>query len=803
MLSNYLKIAWRNLWRNKGFSAINILCLSIGLTFSMLIGIYVLNQAGINGSIKNIGSQYVITSKWKQENMGLPTTTLGPLAKTIKDEYPGLVENYYRFDPVVNIVSVGDKHFRTQISVGDTTLVSMYGFPLLYGNPRRAFTNDQSAVVTEDFALKFFGSTKVIGKTISIQTPADGNKHSFIISAVLKKLPFNTVTNFTLSTYQVYLPMEANQYFQGGDKGDNWSNVFMVSMLQLKKGVTANDLKKPFSNILSKYQPPFVKGNLQVGLAAMKDYYLKENNGAAQNMLTTLSLIAVFILLLAIINFINISIGTSVHRLKEIGLRKVFGGAKMQIIAQYMTEAWVLTAIAVFISLWLYEALVPVFNRLLNTELDSFLQFGVGKWLFIIGLTVVVGFISGIYPAFVLSSSNVINAIKGKMDSVTGGLTLRKTLLVVQFSLAIIVFIGAISVSRQVAYFFNKDIGFNKEQVMIISSLPRQWDSVGVTKMEATRIELLQVPGVKSVSLSYDIPDGSGGGDMNIYAPGNPNFTSMQMIAADAGFAKVYGLHTKEGIFLQPDNNGYLPGRIVMNEAAVKALGWTSATGKTIRLGATNGPVETIAGVVKDFHFESLQKQVQPLIVAGLNEPFTRSYRYFSIKINTAGITNTIGAIQQKCQELFPESGFEYNFMDDKFKAIYQSELQLKQAADVATGLNLFIIFTGIFGVVAFTLTKRTKEIAVRKVLGAGVKNILSIFLKEYGILILIANIIAWPLAYLIVARWLDNYAYRIQQSFTSYFFACFFILATAFVLIIAQCLKAALENPVKSLRSE
>ena len=284
----------------------------------------------------------------------------------------------------------------------------------------------------------------MIGKAISIQTPADGNKHSFIISAVLKKLPFNTVTNFTINTYQVYLPMEANQYFQGGDKGDNWSNVFMVSMLQLKKGVTANDLKKPFSNILSKYQPPFVKGNLQVELAAMKDYYLKENSGAAQNMLTTLSLIAVFILLLAIINFINISIGTSMHRLKEIGLRKVFGGAKRQIIAQYMTEAWVLTAIAVFISLWLYAALVPVFNRLLNTELDNYLQFGAGKWLFIIGLTVVVGFISGIYPAFVLSSSNVINAVKGKMDSVTGGLMLRKTLLVVQFTLAIIVFIGAI-----------------------------------------------------------------------------------------------------------------------------------------------------------------------------------------------------------------------------------------------------------------------------------------------------------------------------------------------------------------------
>ncbi len=803
MIFNYLKIAWRNLWRNKGFSALNILCLSIGLTFSMLIGIYVLNQYAVNSTIKNIASQYVIKSKWKQENMGSPVATLGPLAKTIKDEYPNLVENYYRFDPVSNIVSAGNKHFRTQIYVGDTTLVSMYGFQLLQGNPRRAFIDNQSAVVTEELALKFFGRTNVVGETLTVQTPADGGKHSFIISAVLRDPPFNTVTNFTLSTCQVYLPMEANQYFQGGDKGNNWSNVFMVSMLQLKKGVTANDLARPLANTLSKYQPAFVKDNLQAALSAMKDYYLKQNNGAVQNMVTTLSLIAAFILLLAIINFINISIGTSMHRLKEIGLRKVFGGSKVQIIVQYMLEASMLTTIAVLLSLQLYQLLVPVFNLLLNTRLDDYRQFGAGKWCLIAGLTMSVGFVSGIYPAFVLSSSNVVNAVKGKMDSVGAGLTLRKSLLIVQFTLAIVVFIGAINISRQVAYIFNKDIGFKKDQVMIVSSLPRASDSAGVVRMENLKSGLMQVPGVKSISLSYDIPDGSEGGNVNVYSPGHTDFTSMIMLAADAGFSKVYGLDIKEGIFLQPDNSEYRSGRIVMNETAVKTLGWTSAVGKTIRLGGPAGPIETVAGVVKDFHFESMQKEIQPMIIAGLNESFTRSYRYFSIKIQPAGIANTITSIQEKCRELFPETGFEYSFMDDKFKAIYQSELQLKKAADIGTVLNLVIIFTGIFGVVAFTLTKRTKEIAVRKVLGAGVKNILSIFLKEYGFLILIANAIAWPLAYLITTRWLENYVYRVQQNVTLYVFACLFILATAFVLIIAQCMKAALANPVRSLRSE
>jgi ABC-type antimicrobial peptide transport system permease subunit len=803
MLQNYLKIAWRNLRKNKGFSVINIFCLALGITFSLLIGIYVLNAEGVNSGIRNIDNQYVIKSKWKQDNQGIPITTLGPLAKTMKDEYPDLIENYFRFDPVVNIISVGDKHFRAQIAVGDTTLVSMYGFPLAHGNPNQAFRNNQSAVVTEDFANKFFGKTDVIDQVISIQTPADGNKHNFTITAVLKNLPLNTVSNFTTTPYQVYLPMDANQYFQGGDKGDNWSNIYMASMLQLKPGITPAKLERPFATVLEKYQPAFVKGNLKIELAGMSNYYLKDNNNAIQKMLTTLSLVAGFILLLAIINFINISIGTSASRLKEIGLRKVFGGAKYQLITQHIVEALILTGTATIISLAFYEILLPVFNQLLNTTLGHFWQFGSGKLLFIAILMIAVGFISGIYPAFVLSSQNVVNAVKGKTNAGKGGVTFRKALLVIQFTLAIIVFISTIVVSKQVAYFFNKDLGYNKEQVMVISSLPRQWDTAGITRMERARLELLDVPGVKSASLSYDIPDGGNGGNIAAYSGNSANAINMAIIAADADFAKTYSLQMQDGVFMKYDNGSNMQGKIVLNEAAVKALGWTSAVGKTIHLDAVNGSVVTVAGVVKDFHLGPMQQKVQPLIIAGLNEPFTSSYRYFSVKLNTSDLNTTTNFIQQKCKALFPDAGFEYSFMDDKFQAMYASELQLKKAAGIATVLNLLIVFTGIFGVVAFTLTKRTKEIAVRKVLGADIKSIISIFLKEYGVLIAISNIIAWPLAYLITSKWLENYAYRIHQSLIPYSFVCLFIFLSAFILISLQCFKAAVANPVKSLRSE
>jgi len=319
----------------------------------------------------------------------------------------------------------------------------------------------------------------------------------------------------------------------------------------------------------------------------------------------------------------------------------------------------------------------------LNATLGHFWQFGLGKLLFIAILIIAVGITSGIYPAFILSSQNVANAVKGKIDATKGGVTVRKALLVIQFTLAIVVFISAIVVSKQVSYFFNKDLGYNKEQVMVISSLPRQWDTAGVARMERAKVQLLDMPGVKSVALSYDIPDGGNGGNIAAYSGNSPNSTNMAIIAADADFAKTYGLQMREGVFMKYDNTSNIQGKIVLNESAVKALGWTSAVGKNIRLGAANGQVVTVAGVVKDFHLGSMQQKVQPLIIAGLNEPFTGNYRYFSVKLSTADLSNTINGIQQKCKDLFPDAGFEYSFMDDKFQAMYASELQLKKAADI------------------------------------------------------------------------------------------------------------------------
>lgn len=801
MFKNYLKTAIRHLTRHKLFSLINIFCLAIGITFSMLIGIYILNEESVNTNLKNVDNQYIIKSKWNTKDMGLDITTLGPLAKTLKTEYPNLVADYYRYNPVTNVVSAGEKHFKQNISIGDTTFVSMYGLPVLYGDARQAFKNNNSAVITETLAQKLYGKKDAVGERISVTTTVNNEKQDYIVSAVLKDIPFNSVFNLTGDDYGIFVPSVGNHYYQNGDGADNWNQLFEVGMVELQKGISPKDLKKPLLQILAKYTPENIQKNLEVELAPIKNYY--SGSSSVAKMITTLSFVAAFILLMAIINFVNINIGISSYRLKEIGLRKVFGSARKQLIIQFITEALLLTFFSAIISFVLYELLRPAFGGLLNTTFPAFWEFGIDKFLLVALLVFLVGFVSGIYPAFILSASNVLHAVKGKIDSAKGGLVLRKVLLVVQFTLAIIVFISALNVSKQVSYVFNKDLGYNKDQLMVISAFPKQWDSAGVKKLENIKAGLEQLSFVKDASISFEIPDRKPPNALDLL-PVNSNMNQPVFIAgtiADKDYASTFGLHLEAGSFFN-QYGANIPGQVVLNESAAKVLGFTdeSAIGKQIRWVSANMML-TVSGVVKDYNYSSLQQKIEP--VAFTNVEDALAYRFLTLKLTNTNMANAVDIVKEKWKSLSPGSPFEYTFMDEKFQSLYKSELQLKSATNIAAILNLVIVFMGIFGVVAFTLAKRSKEIAVRKVLGAEVKNIIFLFLKDYAWLILIANIIAWPLAYIITNRWLQSYAYRIQQNWTLYIEAGIFVFAAAFVFITLQCFKTAIANPVKSLRSE
>jgi putative ABC transport system permease protein len=805
MLKNYFTIAIRHLTRHKLFSIINVLCLALGISFSLIIGVYVLAQYRINTSLKNVQRQYIIKSNWKVKDMGLDLTTFGPLPKALKEEYPGLVRNYYRYNPVTNVVSAGDKYFKEDISIGDTSFVSMYDFGVLYGDRNHAFTDNSSAVITETMAMKLFGIKDAVGKTISILTTHDGEKQDYRVSAVLKDIPYNSVTNLIGDTYSVYLPTEGNRYYTGGDPSQYWNSAYEVGMIELQPGIFPKDLEKPVRRLLEKNTAENFYKNLSVELAPVSDYYLNDHNGAVKKMIIILSIAAGFILLMAVINFVNINIGTSSYRIKEIGLRKVFGGAKRQLVIQFITEALLLTVVAAIFSMIGYQVLRSAFSQVLNTHLESFFAFSTTNFIYFCCLILVTGLIAGIYPAFVLSSSRVVNAVKGKVDTITGGLILRKAMLTVQFTLAIIVFICALTVSRQVNYIFNKDIGYNKEQVMVITAFPKQWDSAGTNKMINIRNALLQVPTVKDASLSFEIPERKPPNSLELQSIDHNNQKAMiASCAIDENYVSTYGLKLLSGSCFS-QGGGYIPNQVVLNQSAARVLGLTSESSVNARLKILSangdGPVITVAGVVKDFNYSNLQEAVGPVAFFHVRD-FT-SYRYLSLKLNTSNTEQSLSLIRNKWKDLSPNAPFEYTFMEDKFKSLYRSELQLKKAADIATVLNLIIVFLGIFGIVTFTLLKRTREIAVRKVLGADIKNIIALFVKDYAWLMLLANIIAWPFAFIITKKWLQGYAYRIDVDLSPYLIVCGSLFMASFIMISLQCLRAGLANPVKALKTE
>jgi putative ABC transport system permease protein len=356
--------------------------------------------------------------------------------------------------------------------------------------------------------------------------------------------------------------------------------------------------------------------------------------------------------------------------------------------------------------------------------------------------------------------------------------------------------------SRQVSYFFNHDLGYDRDRLMVVIAFPKQWDSVGVARMESIRNGLLSETAIKDASVSFDIPEKMPPGRQSVKPEGRKNNEplSVENISVDEKFASTYGIHLTEGKFFSNQTGAFVSGEAVINESALKSFGWNTAVGKKIRF--TDGtPDVTVTGVIKDFHLTSMQEAIEPLVLFQVKD--ARAYRFITVKLGPGNLANSIGLVKKRWKELSPAAPFEFKFMDEKLESMYRSELQLKKASGIATGLMILIILFGIFGVLALALTKRTKEIAVRKVLGAEIHHIITLFIKQYAGLLLISNLIAWPLTFYYCNRWLQQYAYRVDQPVSMYFMAGIFVTIIAFALIVLQCLNVALSNPVKSLKTE
>jgi putative ABC transport system permease protein len=569
----------------------------------------------------------------------------------------------------------------------------------------------------------------------------------------------------------------------------------------LRKKVTPAELESPLKKIIASNAPAEYKNSLTGELKPLADYYLQWGNGKAIKMVQTVSALALFILLLVIVNFVIIMTSSSSRRLREIGLRKLFGGIRQQLIVQFLTESILMSILAMFVAFAFYIILRPQFQDLLGRALPGIHEIDLFVFTSIVVLVMLTGCLAGIYPAFRLSGFKIVQAVKGKLPAFGEGKFTRRFLLGFQVAIASFVLIVSVIISQQLKFIQNYDLGYTKRNVLVITSLPREWDEKGVLKLEAVRSDLMRDPGVSSVSISYEVPDGNAGNRYNFKTVENKE-VDMPLLEVDEFFGQTFGIELVAGKFFHHQDGSYLSHRVVLNEEAVRSFGWTphSAIGRQVVHDQDEKPF-TVVGVIRNFNFNSLFESITPLSLVHIRDG--SSYRYLSLSLSNADQQNTIGRLAKKWSAIFPTAPFDYIFMEDKINQFYLTENRIYKSSKVASVLAIVITLSGIVAFMSVSLVRRVQEIGIRRVHGATSVNLIFLLVKDFIWQFIVGGISAFVLAYFFLRTWLNNFHYKIDIPFATFFIVHMVMLLIMALLITVYSLRTVQMNPVKALRYE
>ena len=804
MFKNYFKIAWRNLRRNKSFSAINIFGLSIGIACCLIIMLFVQDELSYDRYNKKADRivRVVFRGSINGEKMK-EANVMPPVAQTLKADYPEVVQAT-RLRTDAPLVTYDDKTFKeNEFAFADSNFFQVFTLPFLKGDAKTALTQPNTLVISATTAEKYFGKKDPIGKILSF------NNTSFKITGVMKDIPANSHFHFNLIASMVTLPES---------RDPSWMTSNFYTYLVLPKGYDYKKLEAKLPEEVAKYMGPQIqqafgmslaefnkKGNgVGLFLQPLTDIHLHSDlnydfePGSDIRYVYIFGAIALFMLIIACINFMNLSTAGASKRSREVGIRKVLGSLKNELVRQFLLESILLTFIALLLAVVLVYLALPVFNELSGKELNLhfknnlFLLFGLA------GFGLVVGALAGSYPAFYLSSFKPVTALKGKISAGKKSIGLRSGLVVFQFCISVILIVGTTVVYQQLKYIQNTKLGFDKDQVLVLHETGR------LDKNEAIlRQQLLQDQRVENVSISGYVPVGPSNGNNNmVYTEDN----SSQLVKAikyhvDEQYIPTLDMKLEAGRNFSKDFATDSSATII-NETAAKTFGWgEEALGKTLT-GFKNNQGEKITyhiiGIVKDFHFKSLHERISPLMMALGNNSGS-----MIVKVKTKDITGLLASVKKEWSQFSNAALFSYSFMDDDFEATYRTEGKLSLILGIFAGLTIFIACLGLFGLVTFTAEQRTKEIGIRKVLGATVPNVVGLLSKDFLKLVIIANVISWPLAWWVMNKWLQDFAYRINISWWIFLLAGLAALLIALITVSFKAIKAALANPVESLRTE
>jgi putative ABC transport system permease protein len=794
MLKNHIKIALRNLWRHRVFSFINITGLSVGITACFFIFMYVRFELSYDKFHTKIDRIYRVVTDIKTPSETINTdVTSWAFAPNLKTDFPE-IEAFTRTSGGSFLVRKGNVKFQEERTLfADSTFFKVFDFKLLKGNPATALSVQANIVFTKTAAKKYFGDTDPVGQTVLIT----GDAIPALVTGVMQDMPENSQIKADMIISMVTLTKKFNS---GLD--EQWGNYGATSYLLLKPGVNAKALQAKFPAFIEKRNGEESRKRQMFAtllLEPLKDVYLHSKRGGQEvgsiSNVYIFSIVAVFILLIACINFINLTTARSVERAKEVGIRKVVGALKGELARQFIGESVILCLIAFVITILLSVLLLPLFNQLSGKIISTGIFSNFFYILTLFGISVAIGFLAGIYPAMVLSSFKPVMVLKGRFSTGTKGSLLRKSLVVAQFSISIALIIGTIIVYNQMDFMRNRDLGFSKDQMIVM-------DSNGDVGKDAFQQAIRSIPGVKSVALSSSVP---GGGNSGAYSEienkkGDLQIANLDLYFVDFDYLNQFRIKMVAGRpfsrdFMTTDTSQAM----ILNEEAVKLFGYSSpqqAIGRRFKQWGREGK---IVGVMKDFHFRSLQEKIKPLSM----RVELRNLNLVSVKAEAKNLPATLAAIESKWKETIPNRPFSYYFLDEFFDRQYRAEQRFGKLFFNFAILAIAISCLGLLGLASYSTYQRTREIGIRKVMGASTSGIVNMLSVDFMKLVGISFVIATPFAWYFMHKWLQDFAYRIDIQWWVFAVSGVLAMVVALTTISFQAIKAAIANPVKSLRSE
>ena len=808
MIKNYFKIAWRNLLRYKGFSFINILGLAIGLACCILVTLFIKDELSYDRYNKNAGDIYRVVKDFvNDDGSRLPDATTPPaIGPAIQKEIPE-IEQVVRFMPGWGgkfYVRNGEKRFiETNLYRADSSIFDVFTFQFLQGDPNTALKAPDAIVLTESMAKKYFGNENPINKILEVD--AWGPR---MVTAVIKDIPEN-------SHFDIDLLMPLRFRRPDGtlrDINSNWGWYNYYTYIKLKPGSRIADVDKRIREIFKKNQPEnenyfYSQALTDIHLTSNLKWELKANSD--KSYIYIFGTVALFVLIIAGINYVNLTTARSSLRAREIGIRKVSGAVRGALIRQFLIESILISLLAAIVALILAQLVLPTINNITSKNLSLFPQGNYLILLLIVGFAILLGAIAGFYPALFLSSFEPIRILKGEKLSGFRGFSLRKILVVTQFTISIALIIGTIIIIQQINFVQTAKLGLNKDHVMMINDV----GYLDRSQRQKLKNDLLQIPGVKTIATA----DGVIGGinwTNDLRAKGVQNGVLVNFLDVDDSYKDALNLEMKEGrffsrAFLSDTLNDGMPGTterdgggVVLNETAVKDLRVPSPfIGQQLVFNTENDTTwyVKVIGIIKDFHFTSMKNQIKPF--AFFWEP--GRVDNFTVKLDGADMQGKISKIKTIWDRNITTRPFQYSFLDETYARQYKAEMNFKTIFFYITFIAIFIACLGLFGLSSFITEQRAKEIGIRKVLGASVSGIVGLLSKDFVKLIIIAAVIAFPVAWWAMNKWLQDFVYRINIGWWVFAAAAIVAVVIAFLTISSQAIKAAIGNPVKSLRTE